>query len=121
MKWYFAYNAYTEEAQFPLIRMAVNSARRYTNLQPNCIISGPPAACSAWLEKQGVRVHFRDIRILAELFANAGFKGRGQLEFPAWYVAYVRLVVKLIVHLGISREKIGSAPAASITPARKRG
>jgi hypothetical protein len=42
MKWYFAYNAYTEEAQFPLIRTAVNSARRYTDLESNCIISGPP-------------------------------------------------------------------------------
>jgi hypothetical protein len=77
MKWYFAYNAYTEEAQFPLIRMAVNSARRYTDLEPNCIISGPPGPCSAWLENQGVRVHFRDIRILADLLrhkaANPGF------------------------------------------------
>jgi hypothetical protein len=42
MKWYFAYNAYMEEAQFPLIRMAVNSARGYTDLESNCIISGPP-------------------------------------------------------------------------------
>jgi hypothetical protein len=70
MKWYFAYNAFTEEAQFPLIRMAVNSARRYTGLEPNCIISGPAGACSAWLENQGVRVHFRDIRILADLLRH---------------------------------------------------
>jgi hypothetical protein len=42
VKWYFAYNACTEEGQFPLIRMAVVSARRRTDLEPNCIISGPP-------------------------------------------------------------------------------
>jgi hypothetical protein len=58
MKWYFAYNTYTEEAQFPLIRMAVNSARRCTDLQPNCIISGPPGACFSWLESQGGRRAF---------------------------------------------------------------
>jgi len=70
MKWYFAYNAHTEGAQFSLIRMAVNSARRYTNLEPNCIVSGPPGACSAWLQRQGVRTHFRDARILDDLLRH---------------------------------------------------
>lgn len=96
MKWYFAYNAYTEEAQFPLIRMAVNSARRYTNLQPNCIISGPPAACSAWLEKQGVRVHFRDIRILADLVRHK--EANRDFDLSSARGAYLRLEIGDIEH-----------------------
>lgn len=96
MKWYFAYNTFTEEAQFPLIRMAVNSARRYTDLQPNCIVSGPPGACCAWLQRQGVRVHFRDARILPDFIqhkeANPGF------DLVAARGAYLRLEIGEIEH-----------------------
>lgn len=67
MKWYFAYNAYTESTQFPLIRMAVNSARHHTDLEPHCIVSGPPGECAAWLESRGVTLHRRDIAILDAL------------------------------------------------------
>ena len=91
MKWYFAYNAYTEESQFPLIRMAVNSARRYTDLEPNCIISGPRGACSDWLESRGVRLHFRDVRIIDDLVrhkdANPNF------DLNAARGAYLRLEI----------------------------
>jgi hypothetical protein len=67
MKWYFAYNGCTELGQFPLIRMAVNSARRHTDLEPHCIVSGPRGPCVDWLERQGVVVHSRDIPILGIL------------------------------------------------------
>ena len=91
MKWYFAYNAYTEEAQFPLIRMAVNSARRYTDLEPNAIISGPPGACSAWLENQGVRLHYRDIRILADFVRHT--EGNPDFDLSSARGAYLRLEI----------------------------
>jgi hypothetical protein len=91
MKWYFAYNAHTEEAQFPLIRMAVNSARRYTDLEPNCVISGPPGACSAWLANQGIRVHFRDIRILADFLRHK--ERNPDFDLSSARGAYLRLEI----------------------------
>jgi hypothetical protein len=96
VKWYFAYNAYTEEAQFPLIRMAVNSARRYTDLQPNCIISGPPGACSEWLRGQGVRLHFRDARILADLIRHK--EAHLSFDLNSAQGAYLRLEIADIEH-----------------------
>jgi hypothetical protein len=67
MKWYFGYNQDTERAQFPLVQMALFTARKNTSLEPHCIISGSPSLCSEWLEQQGVHVHFRDTQILCEL------------------------------------------------------
>lgn len=96
MKWYFAYNAYTEEAQFPLIRMAVNSARRYTNLEPNCIVSGPPGACSAWLAGQSVRLHFRDIPILPDLLRHK--EAHPDFDLASARGAYLRLEIGDIEH-----------------------
>jgi len=90
MKWYFAYNAYTEEAQFPLIRMAVNSARLYTDLEPNCIISGTPGSSATWLEGQGVKLHFRDIRILADLLEHKDVNPEFDLSARG---AYLRLAI----------------------------
>ncbi|MBV9198907.1 MAG: hypothetical protein JOY83_04060, partial [Alphaproteobacteria bacterium] len=91
MKWYFAYNAHTEDAQFPLIRMAVNSARRYTDLEPNCIVSGPPGTCSAWLQDQGVRTHFRDTRILGDLLRHKA--ANPDFDLLSARGAYLRLEV----------------------------
>jgi hypothetical protein len=96
MKWYFAYNAHTEETQFPLIRMAVNSARRYTDLEPNCIISGPPGACSSWLKDQGVRVHLRDIRILADLVRHK--ETNPDFDLYSARGAYLRLEIADVEH-----------------------
>lgn len=77
MKWYFGYNQDTERTQFPLVQIAVFTARQKTALEPHCIISGSPSYCSEWLEQQGVRVHFRDTQILSELreykAANPGY------------------------------------------------
>jgi hypothetical protein len=96
MKWYFAYNAYTEEAQFPLIRMAVNSARRYTDLEPNCIISGPPGPCAFWLERQGVRLHFRDARILPQLQRHK--EAHPEFDLVSARGAYLRLEIGEVEH-----------------------
>jgi hypothetical protein len=67
MKWYFAYNQVTERRQFPLVQIALFTARQNTSLEPHCIISGSTSPCSEWLQSQGVRVHFRDSGILPQL------------------------------------------------------
>jgi hypothetical protein len=57
VKWYFALNeAGTEGATGAYARLAVLSARRFTDLQPYLLYSGKPNAVTGFMEQQGVRV-----------------------------------------------------------------
>ena len=64
MIWYFALNeAGTKNATGAYARLAVLSARRFTDLEPHLLYLGRPNAETAWMERQGVRVVPVELRI----------------------------------------------------------
>jgi len=56
MKWFFAYSEDSNPRMPDLIKVAVITAQKQTNLVPYCIYDGKPSKDTAWLEKKGVHI-----------------------------------------------------------------
>jgi len=57
LKWYFAINETgTRTGAGHLARLAVTSARRFTNLDPHLLYYGRRNGFTAWMEEQGVNI-----------------------------------------------------------------
>jgi len=90
MKWFFAYAGDSDEGFKKLIKVAVISARKNTNLEPFCIYDGICSDLTIWLEKQGVQIIHHRSRFserIKEIFGNdlSARGGRGamlRVEIP---------------------------------------
>ena len=75
MSWYFALSESSigrDEHDWPgLIRVAVTSARRHTQLQPILVYDGQPGEFTAELENIGVRIVYHRVSFFDDLVRHA--------------------------------------------------
>lgn len=72
LKWFFAYKEDSNPDYIKLIKVAVISALKKTNLEPWCIYDGTPSDTTNWLEKRGVKIIYHRSTLYAEIIAKFG-------------------------------------------------
>lgn len=77
-QWFFGLSENASAWFTDMLKVAVNSARLNTQLEPHCLYYGNPSGLTNWLTDQGVQVHEASVPFKEELFdpkviaANAG-------------------------------------------------
>ncbi len=83
LKWYFCYNQESTGWFSSMIKVAVVSAKKNTNLIANCIYDGEQTPLVSWLQAQGVIIHRSRVPFYDRLFAPETL----QRNQNSWYKA----------------------------------